>query len=61
MFTLIGYFASLNIEFQMRKENISITIMPLGLVYTEQVLKKLTANYNSFMEPGITTKVSLSN
>ena len=30
---LLGHFGSLNMEFEMRNDNVSITIMPLGLVY----------------------------
>ncbi|XP_065917621.1 11-beta-hydroxysteroid dehydrogenase 1-like [Dysidea avara] len=53
---LKGHFGSLNMEFEIRKENISITIMPLGLVYTERVLKMPTVSTESIwgIEPGIT-------
>ena len=57
---LLGHFGSLNMEFEIRKENISITIMPLGLVYTERVLKMPTVSTESIwgIEPGITPAVS---
>ena len=41
-FTILGHFGSLNMEFEIRNDNVSITIMHLGLVYTERVLQQLT-------------------
>ena len=44
-------------EFEMRNDNVSITVMPLGLVYTESALRRLTTvDIDSF--PGITPVVS---
>jgi len=58
LFVLIGHFGSLNLEFEMRKENVSVTIMPLSLVYTEKVLNRVTFKPGGFFEPGITPAVS---
>ena len=47
-------------ELELRKENVSVTIMPLGLIYTEHSLGLLKANtnYKAISEPGITSEVS---
>ena len=44
-------------EFEMRNENVSITIMPLGLVYTERVLQNITT-VDKDKVSGITVAVS---
>ena len=47
-------------EFEARKENVSIVMMPLGLVYTEKVLHMPEAKTEPVwgIEPGITPVVS---
>ena len=53
-----GYFSSLNMEFELRQENISIVIMPLPFVYTTSAVESLKPKSNLLFEPGITPKVS---
>ncbi|XP_065916341.1 hydroxysteroid 11-beta-dehydrogenase 1-like protein B [Dysidea avara] len=53
---LNGYFSSLNMEFQLRQENISIVIMPLPYVYTTTAINNLKPKQNLMFEPGITSE-----
>ncbi|XP_065916843.1 11-beta-hydroxysteroid dehydrogenase 1-like isoform X3 [Dysidea avara] len=49
------HFGSLSLEFEKRNENISVTIMPLSIVYTENLLKQSRdLKPGGFFEPGIT-------
>jgi len=57
LFAMLGHFGSLSMEFEMRNENVSITIMPLGLVYTERVLQNITT-VDKDKVSGITVAVS---
>jgi len=55
---ITGYFGSLNMEFQLREENISIVIMPLPFVYTNRAVEAMKVKSNLMFEPGITSEVS---
>ncbi|XP_065916842.1 hydroxysteroid 11-beta-dehydrogenase 1-like protein isoform X2 [Dysidea avara] len=53
--SIVGHFGSLSLEFEKRNENISVTIMPLSIVYTENLLKQSRdLKPGGFFEPGIT-------
>ena len=56
-----GYFSSLNMEFQLRQENISVVIMPLPFVYTNRAVENMKVKSNFMFEPGITSEVSNTN
>lgn len=55
-----GYFSTLNMEFGMRNENISVTIMPLPYVLTDRAVKSMKIKSNIRADSiGITSEVSL--
>ncbi|XP_065917129.1 hydroxysteroid 11-beta-dehydrogenase 1-like protein A [Dysidea avara] len=53
---LHGYFSSLNMEFQLRQENVSVVIMPLPFVHTARSIGNLKPKKGLMFEPGIPSK-----
>ena len=53
----IGYFSSLNMEFQLRQENISIVVMPIPFVYTSTAIENSKFKQSLIFEPGISSEV----
>ena len=55
----IGYFSTLNMEFEMRNENISVTIMPIPYVLTDRAVDSMKVKSNIWADMiGITSEVS---